>query len=107
MLKPAGDKLAVELANISLSEFKCPVVTNVTAKYIDDTSAIKDLLIRQVSSPVLWEESVRTMLSEGVDTFVEIGPGKALSGFIKKISKEARVFNVEDMDSLKKTLDEM
>ncbi|HOV26969.1 MAG TPA: ACP S-malonyltransferase [Pseudobacteroides sp.] len=107
MLKPAGDKLAVELENITLSEFKCPLVTNVTAKYIDDTSIVKDLLIRQVSSPVLWEESVRTMISEGVDTFVEIGPGKALSGFVKKISKEVRVFNVEDMDSLKKTLNEM
>ncbi|MDP4180051.1 MAG: ACP S-malonyltransferase [Bacillota bacterium] len=107
MLKPAGDKLAEEFSNISLNEMKYPLVTNVTAQYINDSSCVKDLLIRQVSNPVLWEESVRTMISNGVDTFVEIGPGKALSGFVKKISKEVRIFNIEDMDSLKKTIDEL
>jgi len=107
MLKPAGEKLAAELANISLNDIKYPLVTNVTAEVITDSNKVKDLLIRQVSSPVLWENSVRTMLENGVDTFIEIGPGKALSGFVKKISKEVRVFNVEDMDSLNKTFQEL
>ncbi len=105
MLRPAGEKLASELEKIELKDMGIPVVTNVTAEYINDKSGVKDLLIRQVSNSVLWEECVNSMLKDGVDTFVEIGPGKALSGFIKKISKDVRVFNVEDMDSLNKTLD--
>ena len=67
-------------------------------------SAVKELLVRQVSSSVLWEDSINRMLQNGVDTFVEIGPGKVLSGFVKKISKEVRTFNIEDLDSLNKTL---
>jgi len=104
LLKPAGDKLAAELDKIEFKEMKIPVVTNVTAEYVTDYKLVKDLLIRQVSSPVLWEDSVRTMIDNGVDTFVEIGPGKVLCGFVKKISKNVRLFNVEDMESLKNTL---
>lgn len=107
MLKTAGDKLAVELENINLDDIKIPVVTNVTAEYIDDKSVVKDLLIKQVSNSVLWENSVKNMIENGVDTFVEIGPGKVLCGFIKKINKEVRTFNVEDLDSLKKTIDNL
>jgi len=107
MLKPAGDKLAAELEKISLNDFKIPVVANVTAEYILDKSKVKDLLVRQVSSPVLFRASIEKMLGDGVDTFVEIGPGKVLSGFVKKISKEAKTLNVEDMDSLSNTLKEL
>ncbi|MCX7843391.1 MAG: ACP S-malonyltransferase [Clostridia bacterium] len=107
MLKPAGDKLAEELEKINLGEMNIPVVTNVTAEYISDKSKVKDLLIRQVSNSVRWEDCVKAMLEDGVDTFVEIGPGKVLGGFIKKISKDAKVLNVEDIDSLNKTLEEL
>lgn len=107
LLKPAGEKLSFELEKISLNDMKIPVVTNVTAEYILDKSKVKDLLKRQVSSSVMWEDCIGSMLHAGIDTFVEIGPGKALSGFVKKINKEVRTLNVEDMDSLKKTLAEL
>ncbi|GAE89216.1 ACP S-malonyltransferase [Acetivibrio straminisolvens] len=107
MLKPAGDKLAQELEKVSFSDIQIPVVTNVTAEYIFDKDKVKDLLIRQVSSSVLFEDSIRNMIENGVDTFVEIGPGKVLSGFVKKISKEMKTLNVEDIESLNKTLQEL
>jgi len=107
LLKPAGEKLSQELEKISLNDMKIPVVTNVTAEYILDKSNVKDLLIRQVSSSVLWEDCIKKMLEAGIDTFIEIGPGKALTGFVKKINKEVKTLNVEDMDSLKKTLTEI
>lgn len=107
MLKPAGEKLAEELENVKLYDIQIPVVTNVTAQYISDKALVKDLLIRQVSNTVLWENSINKMLENGVDSFIEIGPGKVLSGFVKKIKKEARMFNVEDIDSLNKTISEL
>lgn len=107
MLRPAGDKLKEELDKIILKDMKIPVVTNVTAEYILDKSKVKDLLVRQVSSPVLFEDSVKNMLKEGIDTFIEIGPGKVLSGFVKKINNGVKILNVEDIDSLNKTLNEI
>lgn len=104
MLKGAGEKLANEMVNTEVYDMQIPVITNVTADYIKDKSEIKSLLKEQVSNSVLWEDSIRRMLADGVDTFIEIGPGKALSGFMKKIDKEAKIFNVEDMASLEKTL---
>ena len=77
-----------------------PLITNVTADYVKSKDEIKDLLVRQVSSSVLFEKSLRRMLADGVDTFVEIGPGKTLCGFVKKITKDANVYHVEDMQSL-------
>ena len=82
-----------------------PVITNVTAEYVENKDVVKELLKKQVSNSVKWEESVRKMISDGVDTFVEVGPGKTLSGFIKKIDKEIAVYNVEDIASLDKTLE--
>ncbi len=99
MLKGAGEKLKAELENVEVSDLQIPLITNVTADYVKDQSEIKDLLVRQVSSSVLFEESLRRMLADGVDTFVEIGPGKALSGFVKKIDKEVAIYHVEDMKS--------
>ena len=107
MLKPAGERLAAELENIIFEDPGTPVIANATAKVVSSASEIKELLIRQVSSPVLWENTIRLMLENGVDTFIEIGPGKVLGGFVKKISKEARNFNIEDLESLKKTLAEV
>ncbi len=107
MLKPAGDRLMSELEKIEFSDIKIPLVANVTADTVKSSSDIRGLLARQVSSPVLWEDSIRLMVDQGVDTFIEIGPGKVLSGFIKKINKEARSFNIEDLASLEKTLGEI
>ena len=102
MLKGAGEKLAKELEKITFSPLQVPLITNVTGDYVKDETEIKDLLVRQVSSSVLFQASLERMLKDGVDTFVEIGPGKALSGFVKKITKEVAVYNVEDMASFEK-----
>lgn len=100
MIKPAGEKLASELENVQINSLLIPVVSNVTAQYITDSSCIKELLIKQVSTSVLWEDSVKTMINDGVDTFVEIGPGKTLTGFIKRISKTVKTYNIENLESL-------
>lgn len=107
MLKPAGTLLDAELESITFNDFKTPLIANTTAQVVKSPSEIRETLVKQVSSPVLWEDSIRLMLDHGVDTFVEIGPGKVLSGFVKKINKEVRSFNIEDMESLKKTLGEI
>lgn len=107
MLKPAGEKLAAELEKIVINDLKIPVVSNVTAEYNKDKLKIKNLLVRQVSNPVKWEDSILKMIESKVDTFIEIGPGKVLSGFIKKIDKSVKVLNVEDIESLNKTLSEI
>ncbi len=104
MLAGAGEKLAKEMEHVTFGELKVPLITNVTADYVSSSEEIKPLLIRQVSSSVLWEKSIRRMLADGVDTFIEVGPGKALSGFMRKIDKETTILNVEDMKSLETTL---
>lgn len=95
MMQPAADKLMPVLGTISFGDIKIPVVTNKDATALTDKNLIKDNLIKQVVSPVKWQESVLYMISAGIDTFIEIGPGKALSGFVKKISKDVRIFNAE------------
>lgn len=105
MLKGAGEKLAKELLNVPIYDMNIPVITNVTADYVAKKEDVKELLKLQVSNSVRWEESIRRMIFDGADTFIEIGPGKTLSGFIRKIDKDVRVFNVEDMQSLEKTLE--
>lgn len=95
MMQPAADKLMPVLGTISFGDIKIPVVTNKDAAALTDKNLIKDNLIKQVVSPVKWQESVLYMISAGIDTFIEIGPGKALSGFVKKISKDVRIFNAE------------
>lgn len=107
MLKPASDKLAVELQKLNLENMKIPVVTNVTGKIVENNEDIIPLLIKQVMSPVKWVDTINTMVENGVDTFVEIGPGKALCGFVKRIAKGAAILNVEDIKSLNKTLDKL
>ena len=102
MLKGAGEKLGKELENVKVSKMNIPLISNVTGDYVKNEEEIKDLLVRQVSSSVLFEDSLKRMLADGVDTFIEIGPGKALSGFVKKITKDAAIYNVEDMASLEK-----
>ncbi|HYE11339.1 MAG TPA: ACP S-malonyltransferase, partial [Patescibacteria group bacterium] len=104
LLKPAGEKLADELENIEVKDLEIPVVSNVNAQVIMNKYQIKQCLIEQVSSSVLWEDSIRHMIDMGVDTFIEVGPGKSLSAFVKKIDKNVAVFNVEDMQSLENTI---
>lgn len=104
MLAGAGEKLGKELENVTVYDMQVPVITNVTADYVGGKDDIKGLLEKQVSSSVRWEDGIRRMIADGVDTFIEIGPGKTLSGFMRKIDKEMKVFNVEDMASLEKTL---
>lgn len=97
----AGERLKEVLAKISVDPLKYPVVTNVEAAPNSDSGRVRELLVRQVSAPVRWDDSVRMMLGLGVDRFVEIGPGKVLSGLVKRIAKGAAVQNVEDAASLK------
>ncbi len=103
MLKGAGEKLRAELENVKVSDMNIPLITNVTADYVKSKDDIKELLVRQVSSSVLFEDSLRRMIADGVDTFIEIGPGKALSGFVKRIDKTKTILNIEDMASFEKT----
>lgn len=103
MLKGAGEKLEKELENVEVYDMEIPLISNVTGQYVGDKSEIKDLLIRQVSSSVLFEASLKKMIEDGVDTFIELGPGKALSGFLKRIDKTKTILNIEDMKSLEKT----
>lgn len=100
LMKPAADRLADHLETISIREAKVPVVANATAQGVTDSEAIQRLLIQQVASPVLWEDSVRYMLEEGVTTFVEIGAGNVLSGLIKKVDRKVKTISVYDPESL-------
>ncbi len=104
MLKNAADNLDSYLENIVFSPWTVPVVSNYTAKPYDEIVNIKNLLVKQVISPVQWEKSVEYMISQGVDTFIEVGPGKTLSNFVKRIDKKVTILNVEDVKSLEKTL---
>jgi len=107
MLSGAGEKLGEILADVGVKDMQIPLISNVTANYVGSTSEIKDILVKQVSSSVLFEDSVRKMLADGIDTFIEIGPGKALSGFVKKISADVRVMNVENVATLEKVVAEL
>ena len=107
LLKPASDKLAVELEKINIKNMDIPVLTNVTGNEIENNEDIVPLLIKQVMSPVKWEHIIRNLVDKGVDTFIEVGPGKTLSGFVKRIAKGSVILNVEDLKSLDKTLDKI
>ena len=85
-----------------MNDPRIPYVANVTAMYVRDAGQVKPLLMQQVSSSVRWQQSVETMLKDGVDTFIEIGPGRTLSGFVKKITRNATVLNIEKMEDLEK-----
>lgn len=102
MLQEAGKKLGKVLEDVQLNDFTIPYVTNVTAEYVRDTSSIKELLQKQISSSVRWQQSVEKMIAQGVDTFVEIGPGKTLAGFMRKIDKTMTVYNIEKLEDVDK-----
>ena len=104
MLQSASDRLALELEGIAIKDMQIPVISNVIADYIEKKELIKELLIKQVMLPVQWTKCIVRMLQDGVDTFIEIGPGKTLSGFLKKIDKNLSISNVEDLKSLNNTM---
>lgn len=105
LMQPAAQRLAAELDKITVSDAEIPVVANFTGKAVTSGAEIKQLLISQAAGPVLWEDCVAEIINFGATNFVEVGPGKVLSGFTKKINKEINGFNVEDLVSLQKTLD--
>ena len=107
MLRSAGEKLGKELSAVQLGELKIPYVTNVTAEYVTDSSKIRELLTRQVYSPVRWEQSIRKMIAQDVDTFVEIGPGRTLTGFLRKIDRNVTVYQVNTWEDSKQIMEEL
>lgn len=100
LMKSAADQLSERLQTVSFRDATVPVVANVTAKTVTQGSDIQALLVEQVYSPVLWEDSVRFLIHEGVDTFIEIGPGNVLTGLIKKIDKNVRLINISSLESI-------
>ena len=102
LMKPAGERLEKALEEISVSDLKIPVVTNVEAEANTSKDRVKELLVAQVSSPVRWEESMRKMVGKGIEQVVEIGPGKDLSGLMKRIDSRVETKNLEDLQTLKK-----
>ena len=102
MLKSAAEKLGMQLATVELQEIKIPYLANVTGDYVTDKAQVKELLQKQVASSVRWQQSVERMIADGTDTFVEIGPGRTLSGFLRKINRDVKVVNVEKVEDLEK-----
>ncbi len=104
LMIPAGEKLTKDLNAVTITDPVISVVANAGADFVRTGSEVRSSLIRQVYSPVRWEESLRRLISAGIDNFIEIGPGKILSGLIKKISRDVKVYNIEDKASLEKVL---
>jgi [acyl-carrier-protein] S-malonyltransferase len=102
LMKPAGERLEKALEQISVRDLKVPVVTNVEGEVNTSKDRVKGLLVAQVSSPVRWEESMRKMIEKGVEQVLEIGPGKVLSGLMKRIDNRIETRNLEDLQTLKK-----
>jgi [acyl-carrier-protein] S-malonyltransferase len=101
LMMPAQERLAVDLERVRFANLNVPLVTNVDAVVIRKGSEARESLVRQVSSAVRWLESIELLIAEGVDTFVEVGPGKVLTGLLRQISREVKCFNLEDAASLK------
>lgn len=102
MLKEAGEKLGKALEETEIYDICLPYLANVTADYVTDKNQVKPLLTQQIASPVRWQQSVERMIADGVDSFVEIGPGKTLSGFMRKINRNVKVINIEKVEDLEK-----
>lgn len=100
LMADASERLARVLDGIEFHQPQMPVVNNADARFLNDAENIKDSLVRQLSNPLLWEDSIKAVADSGVTIFIEVGPGKVLSGLIKRIEPEAKVFNVEDLKSL-------
>lgn len=104
LMQPAAEKLSTVLDSIDISHASIPVVANVDAQEMTESSQIRENLIKQLYSPVQWEASVEYLLNQGVDTFIEIGPGKVLSGLIKKVNRRVTTYAISDTESLETTI---
>lgn len=104
MLQKAGEQLGMVLEDVTVHDIAIPYVANVTAEYVTEKNQVKELLSRQVAASVCWQQSVENMLSQGVDTFLEIGPGKTLTGFLKKIDRNAVGLHIEKPEDLEEIL---
>lgn len=107
MLLDAGEKLSEELKTVEIHDIKIPYITNVTADYVTDKESVKELLKKQISSSVRWQQSVERMIADGVEAFIEIGPKKSLCGFLKKIDKSIPAYHVDkvaDLEALAENL---
>ena len=105
LMMPAQERLASDLATLSYGGFEFPILHNVDAAVNIDATAVRDKLTRQVSSPVRWLQTVENMAASGVDRFIEIGPGKVLTGLVRQINKEVVYANIENTESLRNTLE--
>ena len=105
LLEGAGRKLGEELEKVAIQKPEIPYVCNVDASFVTEADGIKALLEKQVSSSVCWQQSVENMIADGVDTFIEIGPGKTLTGFMRKINKDVKVMNIEKIEDLERVLE--
>lgn len=106
-LEGAGRKLREELEKVTIQKPEIPYVCNVDASYVTEEDGIKALLEKQVSSSVCWQQSIENMIADGVDTFIEIGPGKTLTGFMRKINKDVKVMNIEKKEDLERVLEKL
>ena len=108
LLNEAGSRLENELSKYNIKDLNKKVIANVDAKIIENKDELKTKLVKQVSSSVLWQQSVEFMINEGIDTFIEIGPGKSLTGFVKKVGKslgkDIKALNISDLDTFNKAL---
>lgn len=105
LMDPAAKQLAQTLQEIPFQKAKVPVVANISAGIVQEPDQIRQALVDQVVSPVLWEDTIRFLLNQGVDQFVEIGPGKVLTGLVKKVNRKVKTWNVDDVDSLKQVVE--
>jgi [acyl-carrier-protein] S-malonyltransferase len=105
LLQPAAERLAAVLRGVRFRDLGVPLVTNVDADLLREGARVADTLVRQVTAPVRWEDGIRRLATEGVTVTVEVGPGKVLSGLIRRIAPEMQVVNVEDRASLQATLE--
>ena len=107
LYEEASFKYYESIKDVEINEPKKVMYSNVSGKPYSKQDDIRDLLRKQIMSPVLFEDSINHMLDQGIDTFIELGPGKTLSGFVKKIDKKANVYNIEDLDTLKSTVEKI
>ena len=107
LLQEAGEELLKTLKTVSTMPLDIPYVTNVTGEYVEDIEETKELLVKQVASPVKWQQSVEKMIEEGVDSFVEIGPGRTLTGFLKKINGSVKRYNIGTVEEMEKVIQEI
>lgn len=107
MLEKASIELRKELENVKINSFETKVIKNLDGKEYSNNDNVKEILSKHIINPVKFEQSLRTMIDIGIDTFIEIGPGKTLSGFVKKIDRNLNVFNINNLESYKKTISEI